>query len=426
MEGIRGPVIAGLDTHKKEHSLCLLDGLGRKVFEGFFPADEKGYAAIADAIGDPEGCIVVGVECTMTYGAGVCRHLVAKGYNVVEVLNPEKKKKRRPGENKNDLEDAERAARTAIEGKYTSTPKAGDGWVEALRCLTVSRRAAVKASTAAVNAVKALLTSAPEHVKKQFSGMGTKAMMSSLSRKRTKKDVVEEGLFASLRGLALMWTECQKQADEAEGRMGELLEENAPALLAIEGCGPLSAAALAVAAGDNPDRMGSKHSFAALCGVSPVDASSADVKRHRLNRGGNRQANCALYRIAVSRMKNDERTKAYAAKRKTDGKSKKETLRCLKRYISNEVYKALLNPRDVPGQRGPALRELRISLGLTQGDVAPLLGVSQPNLSALELSKKKSRNLEMRYEELLNKLAKEEDPVASARFAVEQNSRKEA
>ncbi|MGN0077374.1 MAG: IS110 family transposase [Coriobacteriales bacterium] len=426
MEGVIGPVIAGLDTHKKEHSLCLLDGLGRKVFEGFFPANERGYAAIAEAIGDPQGCIVVGVECTMTYGAGVCRHLVAKGYNVVEVLNPEKKRKRRPGDNKNDLEDAERAARTAIEGKYTSTPKAGDGWVEALRCLTVSRRAAVKASTAAANAVKALLTSAPEHVKKQFSGMGAKEMMTSLSRKRTKKDVVEEGLFASLRSLALMWTECQKQADEAKERMGELLEENAPALLAIEGCGPMSAAALAVAAGDNPDRMGSKHSFAALCGVSPVDASSADVKRHRLNRGGNRQANCALYHIAVSRLKYDERTKAYAAKRKADGKSKKETLRCLKRYISNEVYRALLNPRDVPEQRGPVLRELRISLGLTQREVAPLLNLSQANVSALELGRKRSRALEMRYGELLDNLAKQEDPVASARLAVEQNSRKGA
>ena len=128
MEGIRGPVIAGLDTHKKEHALCLLDGLGRKVFEGLFPADERGYAAVAEAIGEPGGCIVVGVECTMTYGAGLSRHLASKGYNVVAVLNPEKRRKRRPGEDKSDLEDAERAARSAIEGKYVSTPKAGDGF----------------------------------------------------------------------------------------------------------------------------------------------------------------------------------------------------------------------------------------------------------------------------------------------------------
>lgn len=419
MEGIEGPVIAGLDTHKREHSLCLLDGLGRKVFEGFFPADEKGYESVAEAIGDPGDCVVVGIECTMTYGAGICRHLVSKGYNVVEVLNPEKKGRRRAGEGKDDLGDAERAARAAIAGKHTSTPKAGDGWVEALRCLTVSRKAAVKSSTAAVNAVKSLITSAPEHVRKRFSDMGTKEMMASLSRKRTKSDVVEEGLFASLRSLALMWTECQKQADEAKGRMEELLEENAPALLAIDGCGPMSAAALAIAAGDNPDRMGSKHSFAALCGVSPVAASTAEkaVTRYRLNRGGNRQANCALYHIAISRMKNDERTKAYVTKRRADGKSMKEAQRCLKRYISNEVYRALLNPRDVPEQKGPALRELRTSLGFTQRNVAFLLGVNQACVSNMELGRKRGRELETRYEELLGKLSGRVGPAASSGLA---------
>ncbi|MGN0038138.1 MAG: IS110 family transposase [Coriobacteriales bacterium] len=418
MEDICGPVIAGLDTHKKEHSLCLLDGLGRKVFEGFFPASEKGYAAIAEAIGDPKDCIVVGIECTMTYGAGVCRHLVSKGYNVVEVLNPEKKRKRRPGESKDDLGDAERAARTAIAGKHTSTPKAGDGWVEATRCLMVSRRSAVKASTAATNAAKALLTSAPEHIRREYSGMGDEKMMASLSRKRTKKDVVEEALFAALRNLALMWTECQKQADEAKGRIAALMEEHAPALLAIEGCGPLTAATLAVAAGDNPERMGSKDSFAALCGTSPVEASSGDVKRHRLNQGGNRQANCALHQIVISRVKHDERTKRYVEKRKAQGKSKKEILRCLKRYVANEVYKALLKPKDVPEPKGPELREIRLSLGLAQREVAPFLNASPSTVSDIELGKRRNLKLERKYEELLRGFASQEDPVASARLAL--------
>ena len=423
MEGIRGPVIAGVDTHKKEHALCLLDGWGRKVFGGFFPASERGYAAVAEAIGEPESCVVVGIECTMTYGAGLSRYLVSKGYNVVEVLSPEKKK-RRPGEDKNDLEDAERAARAAIAGEHTSTPKAGDGWVEALRCLTASRRAAVKASTAAVNAAKGLLVSAPEHVRKQYGKMGNAEMMASLSRKRTKKDIVEEGLFAALRNLALMWTECQKQAGEAEARMEAILKDNAPSLLAINGCGVLTASALAVAAGDNPERMGSKHSFAALCGVSPVDASTGDVKRHRLNRGGNRQANSALYQIVFSRMRHDGRTKAYMEKRKAEGKSRKETIRCLKRYVANEVYRALLNPKDVPEPKGPALRELRISLGLAQREVAPLLHVSQAKVSAIERTVTRSPRLEKRYEEALTQLAAQDDPVGYARAAAATNSTK--
>ena len=416
MEGIKGPVIAGLDTHKKEHALCLLDGLGRKVFEGLFPADERGYAAVAEAIGEPGGCIVVGVECTMTYGAGLSRHLASKGYNVVEVLNPEKKK-RRPGEDKSDLEDAERAARAAIAGEHTSTPKAGDGWVEALRCLTASRRVAVKASTAAINAAKSLLVSAPEHVRRRYGRMGNAEMMASLSRKRTKRDVVEEGLFAALRSLALMWTECQRQAGEAEARMEAILRDNAPALLAIDGCAALTASALAVAAGDNPERMGSKHSFAALCGVSPVQASSGDVKRHRLNRGGNRQANCALYQIVFSRMKHDESTRAYMEKRKAEGKSRKEAIRCLKRYVANEVYRALLSPKDVPEPKGPALRELRISLGLAQREVAPLLHVSQAKVSAIERAATRNPRFDRRYEEVLRQLAAQDDPVGYARAA---------
>lgn len=417
----RGPVIAGIDTHKKEHSLCLLDGLGRKVLEGSFRASEEGYRDIADAIGDPRGCVVVGIECTMTYGAGVCRYLVSKGYNVVEVLSP-RKSGRRPGEGKSDPIDAERAARAAVAGDHTSVPKAGDGWVEGLRCLLTARRTAVKASTAAVNAAKALLVSAPERIRRQYGKMGNAEMMAALSRKRPKKDPVEDALLAALRGLALMWAECRRQADEAESRMGAMLRESAPALLAIDGCGVLTASALAVAAGDNPERMGTKHSFAALCGVSPVQASTGDVKRHRLNRGGNRQANSALYQIVFSRLKHDERTKAYMARRRAEGKSRREAIRCLKRYVANEVYRALLSPTSVPEPKGPALREERISLGLMQREVAPLLHISQPKLSALELGRTICPKIEDEYAGLLKQLAAQDDPVGYVRAAATKSS----
>lgn len=397
-------VVAGIDTHKKEHALCLLDELGRKVFEGFFPADEQGYRELADTIGNPAECLVVGVECTMSYGAGLTRLLTSLGFNVVEVLHPEKKRRRR-GSNKNDLEDAERAARTAIAGKHTSVPKAGDGWVEAIRALMVSRRLAVKTSTAAANAAHALMVSAPGRIREKYEGMCTEAMMRSLARKNPSGDIVEENLYASLRQIASMWLESRKQADAALELIEQIMEENAPALTAMEGCGSLTAASLAIAAGDNPERMGSKDSFAALCGASPVEASSGDVKRHRLNQGGNRQANCALHLIVLSRMKHDDRTKAYVARRTAEGKSKKEIIRCLKRYVANEVYRALLNPMKAPEKRGAMIREMRKQLGLSQREAASMLLVSRTAISEIECGKRRFPKMEQAYCDALERLA---------------------
>lgn len=290
MEQERGPVVAGIDTHKRKHALCLLDGWGRKVFEGFFPADEKGYAELAEAIGSPEDCIVVGIEGTMSYGAGICRFLAGKGYDVVEVLGPESARKKK-GANKDDLRDAERAARTAIAGDRVSVPKSGSGWVEGVRALMAARKLAVKTSTAATNAVKALLVTAPEQVKAKYAGMDTESMMKSLSRKCANEDPIENALRSSLRSFARMWLEAREQVDALEAEIEDLLNENAPALMAMEGCGAITAAQLAITTGDNPERMKNKDSFAALCGVSPIEASSGEKTRHRLNRGGDRQAN---------------------------------------------------------------------------------------------------------------------------------------
>ena len=148
-------VIAGVDTHKDVHVLCLLDGLGRKIWSGSFGADPEGYDRLAEAIGDPGSCMVVGVEGTASYGAGLTRRLVELGYNVVEVFRP-KRDKVRPGEGKSDPLDAERAARKAASGRGCSVPKSQDGWVEAVRQLYVARRLAVATSTSCV-ALLALL-----------------------------------------------------------------------------------------------------------------------------------------------------------------------------------------------------------------------------------------------------------------------------
>lgn len=192
-----------------------------------------------------------------------------------------------------------------------------------------------------------MLVSAPEAVRDRYRGMATDEMMRSLRRRRTCRSPLDQATYDAMRSLAAVWSESKAVADELEAKIAALVAENAPALLAIFGCGPLSAAILAMAAGDNPDRLGGEAAFASLCGVSPIEASSGKTARHRLNRGGNRQANAALHRIAVVRLRYDERTREYAERKRSEGKSNKETIRCLKRYIAREVYKALLNPKGV-------------------------------------------------------------------------------
>lgn len=405
MQETKDVVFAGVDTHKELHALCLLDGLGKKFFEGMFRADEAGYAAMADAIGDPSRCAVVGVEGTGSYGAGLTSYLLERGYDVREVLRP-KKEKRRRGSSKNDFLDAERAARDAASGKAKALPKAQDGWVMALRNLSAAERLATKTSTAAVNAAKSLLITAPEGIRAKYRGMGTAKMMSSLSRKRATGDPVEDALYASLRTLAIMWKTSKEQAKSAAKSMKALLQEHAPALMEVYGCGTMAAAALAMSAGDNPERMGSKDSFASLCGVSPVEASSGKVVRHRVNLGGDRQANCALYRIVIVRMKYDDRTRAYVEKKTAEGKSKKEIIRCLKRYVANEVYRALMNPGRVVENRGSDLRKTRQQLNLTQSDVAGMLEVTPCRISKIERGTNKDPKLEKRYRELLEDVLK--------------------
>lgn len=263
-------VIAGVDTHKDVHVLCLLDGLGRKIWSGSFGADPEGYDRLAEAIGDPGSCAVVGVEGTASYGAGLTRRLVELGYNVVEVLRP-KRDKARPGEGKSDPLDAERAARKAASGRGCSVPKSQDGWVEAVRQLYVARRLAVATSTSCVACAKSMLTTAPSALRERFRGRERpKDLMPLLARGRKAGDALEESVLASLRSVAAVWKEARSQVESLDERIRALLEANAPALLGVEGCGTTTAAALVVAAGDNPGRLKGEAAFSMLCGVSPI------------------------------------------------------------------------------------------------------------------------------------------------------------
>ena len=216
-------VIAGVDTHKDVHVLCLLDGLGRKIRSGSFGADPEGYDRLAEAIGDPGGCLVVGVEGTASYGAGLTRRLVELGYNVVEVLRP-KRDKARPGEGKSDPLDAERAARKAASGRGCSVPKSQDGWVEAVRQLYVARRLAVATSTSCVACAKSMLTTAPGALRERFRGCERpKDLMPLLARGRKAASALEESVLASLRSVAAVWKEARSQVESCDARIRALL-----------------------------------------------------------------------------------------------------------------------------------------------------------------------------------------------------------
>ena len=331
MASVNTMVVAGVDTHKDARVPCVLDALGRKIGEAYFPATAEGYRELARSIGDPGA---VGIEGTCSFGAGLTTHLLESGFNVVEVLRP-KRDRRRGGSQKNDFVDAERAARAAMAGDGTSVPKSRDGWAEAARPALRAREILVRTQTQAMNAAKALLSTAPEPIRARYSGLDGKNLMKSLKRRRPATgDPITDTLLAALSSLAATWLDAGPRASELKARMEALVRGLAPAMLEIEGCGVLSAVELGVAAGDNPRRMRSEASFAMLCGAGPNEASSGRTVRHRLNRGGNRRANRALHSIVISTMCTDERTASYISKRISEDKTKREAMRCLKRYIA--------------------------------------------------------------------------------------------
>lgn len=372
-------VFAGVDTHKDTHTLCLLDRMGRRIGTFKFDADAKGYDALAGKIGDPATCAGVGIEGTGSYGAGLTRRLVELGYCVYEVMVPGRAR-RKPGRPKSDPADAEAAARQVIARTNLSKPKDRSGWTEDLRQLMIARDRLVQATSAMINAAKSLIVTAPEDLRGSLAKLSRKDLRGALST----LDPGADGVVLALGALGRAWDLQDREADAIEDKMKEILEANAPALLAIFGCGTVSAAALAVAGGGNPERLGSEAEFASLCGVAPLLASSGKTERHRLNRGGDRRANRALYQIAVTRMSYDQRTKDYVEKRKRDGKSKKETIRCLKRYIAREVFRALRHPFEIKGPSWKGLRPARQALGITLVEAGRALNVGFQKVSYAE------------------------------------------
>jgi transposase len=335
-------VVLGVDTHLDFHVAVALDELGRRLGDLSVPTTAKGYQSLvswAERFGRVRSA---GLEGTGSYGAGLAQHLRAKGVEVLEVERPKRRHLIRKG--KSDPIDAEAAARAVLAGEAAGEPKSGDGRVESIRTLRAVRRSAVKARTQAANQLRGLVVTAPEGLRGRLRGLSTKVLASTAARFRPgdRPNSPEEATRFALRSAARRYQSLSEEIAELDAQLARLVVEVAPDLVALPGVGTDHAATLLMVAGDNPERLRSEASFASLCGVSPVEASSGKVVRHRLNRGGNRDANRALHLICVVRMRIDERTRRYVARRTAEGKSRREVMRCRKRYVAREVHHILL------------------------------------------------------------------------------------
>lgn len=393
----RFDVYGGVDTHRDVHVAAVVDTAGRLLGCAPFGTDPAGYEQLESWLRSHGLVVGVGVEGTGSYGAGLTRHLTDAGVKVVEVNRPNRQLRRRRG--KTDTVDAENAARAALGGDATTTPKHGNGPVEAIRMLGVVRRSAVKARAQSVNQLHALVVTAPEQVKHQLQGLSTQAQIKVCARFRPRSGTVAAHCKKALRHLARRYQTLTAEINELDTDINGLCARTNPALLSAHGVGPDTAAALLVAAGDNPQRMRTEASFAALCGASPVQASSGRTVRHRLNRGGNRQANRALWRIATLRMQQDQRTIRYVQKRQTEGKTHRDIIRCLKRHIAREIYHLLTNPPATIA--GHDLRVLRQQTQITLAQAAATLQTHPTVLSQLERGLYHSHHLATRYQHWL-------------------------
>ena len=339
-------VIIGIDTHKDQHVAVAIDGRGVRLGERHVPAATAGYEELerwSHSLGDIGA---FGIEGTGSYGAGVARFMTGRGYTVIEVNRPDRSVRHRKG--KSDPVDAEMAARAVLADVADGTPKSGEGEVEMIRMLKSTRDSAVKARTQAGNQMKALVVTAPAELRETLDDLTTSALAKRCRNFRlSRMDDPKTAAKYALRSLACRYRQLSDEVRDLEAEMERLTRSTAPVLFNAFGVGPDTAATLLIAAGSNPDRLRSEAAFASLCSVNPIPASSGKTNRHRLNRGGDRQANAALYRIVVVRLRYELRTQAYMRRRTAEGMSKREVIRCLKRSVAREVYSAIQKPAQM-------------------------------------------------------------------------------
>lgn len=401
-----GLLVAGIDTHKHTHHVAVVDHLGRPVADRQFVTTSRGYGQIVRFLREHGTVTRVGVEGTGSYGAGIARVLNATGFTVVEVARPNRQTRRLRG--KSDPLDAHQAALTMLTAVKGGAPKSGDGAVECLRILISERRSAVKARTQTINQMQALLITAPQPVRATYRVLATERLVATLARTRpgtTGTGQPEQIARQTLKRLAIRVQNLQAEIATIEEQLDALIRVVNPALLSCNGVGVVTAATLLVAAGDNPDRLTSKASFAAMTGVAPIPASSGQRIRHRLSRAGDRHANSALHRIVLLRKRHHEpRTMAYIARRRAEGLTDRDITRCLKRHIANEIYSVLMNP-GTDNPVGRQLRAQRQRIGIPIAALATTLQVPYQQLRRLEIGIRSDPELEQRAKTVLDQIS---------------------
>jgi transposase len=342
-------VIGGVDTHQRTHHVVVIDHDGRRLGDAEFAATSTGYGELLDWVAGHGLIDKIGVESTGSYGAGLTRRLLAAGIDVIEVNRPDKTTRARHG--KSDPIDAESAARQVLAGTATARPKLTTGIVEAIRMVKIPRDSAVKDRTRAYAQLRDLATTAPAEIHDQLIGRTGKQRVKIAAGYRPDPTRLHEPTHMAkqaLRTLARRIQALNAEIAEADKTLTRLTRQAVPTLLAMRQVGPQIAAQLVITAGQNPHRLRHEAAFAKLCGVAPIPASSGKTRRMRLSRGGDRQANSALYLIVIGRLKNDPDTRAYATRREAEGLSKKDIIRCLKRHLARTTYRALTNDLMTP------------------------------------------------------------------------------
>ncbi|MFC7261417.1 IS110 family transposase [Streptomyces lutosisoli] len=338
---VRGEVVLGVDTHGEVHVAAVVSPLGKVLGTESFPATAAGYRRLLVWARKRGTVRRAGVEGTGTFGAGLSRYLLAQHVQVYEVNRPDRTARRLLG--KSDPLDAQAAARAVLSGRAKARAKTGDGPVHSARMFKLAKDSAVKARTQAINQLKAVLVIADPALRERLSTLGNRELFRTCARLTLDdgegdEDAVAQATHITLSLLAQRIEQLTGQIDELNQRLTRLVERHTPQLLIPVGIGPDSAVTLLITMGDNPERLKTEASFAALCGVSPVEYSSGRRSSRRLNHGGDRQANAALHRIVFTRLRVDPRTQAYYERRTQEGKTRREIIRCLKRYAAREVF----------------------------------------------------------------------------------------
>jgi transposase len=338
----RRKVIIGVDTHKHVHVAVAIDVWGIRLEDRSFAADSGGYRQMIAWAGELGPIEAFGIEGTGSYGAGLTSAVRRAGHRVVEVNRGDRRARRANG--KSDTLDAEMAARSVLAGQSTAVPKTADGAVEMMRQLKIARDTAVKARTSAIISLKQIIVNAPAELRESLAGLADKALIDRCAGFRPGPlESTTASAKHTLRALARRWLALNDEIHDHDRHLDQLTADTSPTLRDGFGIGADTAAEMLIIFGDNPERIRSEAAFAKLCGACPIPASSGiTTGRHRLYRGGHRQANAALYRSTIVRMRFHQPTIDYVTRRTAQGMPKREIIRCIKRFLAREIYQRVI------------------------------------------------------------------------------------